>query len=84
MSDSLPVSRLVESLNSRFLSLQVRVGMSIGHPPGEEPHKPDMKKSEDNVTMEERQEAKRRIEGSLAPETGGTGLMSGMGAANMQ
>ena len=28
-----------------------------------------MRKKEENVTMEERQEAKRRIEGSLAPDS---------------
>jgi hypothetical protein len=28
-----------------------------------------MKKDEENITMEDRQEAKRRIEGSLAAET---------------
>jgi phosphatidylserine decarboxylase len=39
--------------------------MSIGHHPDQPPHLPDMQKS--HVTNEERQEAKRRIEGSLAP-----------------
>lgn len=52
---------------------QVRVGMSIGHSPGEEPHIPDMKKDEKNITDAEREEAKRRIGGSLStgndPET---------------
>jgi hypothetical protein len=42
--------------------------MSIGHSPNVEPYKPDMKKDEANITMEDRQEARRRIEGSLAPE----------------
>lgn len=32
------------------------------------PHKPDMKKDEGEITLQDRQEAKRRIEGSLAPE----------------
>lgn len=45
---------------------QVRVGMSIGHSPNRPPHVPDMQKP--NPTMEEKQDAKRRIEGSLAPE----------------
>ncbi|KAL8694779.1 MAG: hypothetical protein Q9218_000625 [Villophora microphyllina] len=45
----------------------VRVGMSIGHHPEQSQYKPDMRKNEENVTMQERQEAKRRIEGSLAP-----------------
>jgi len=42
--------------------------MSIGHHPDVEPYRPDMKKDESEVTNEERQEAKRRIEGSLAPD----------------
>ncbi|KAL8933464.1 MAG: hypothetical protein Q9211_005771 [Gyalolechia sp. 1 TL-2023] len=45
----------------------VRVGMSIGHHPDQPQFAPDMRKNEENVTVEERQEAKRRIEGSLAP-----------------
>lgn len=36
-----------------------------------EPYRPDMQKDEKNVTMAERQEAKRRIEGSLAPDLEG-------------
>lgn len=40
--------------------------MSVGHSPQADPHLPDMRK--ENPTMEERQEAKRRIEGSLAPD----------------
>jgi len=42
--------------------------MSIGHHPDTEPYRPDMKKDASEVTNEERQEAKRRIEGSLAPD----------------
>ena len=42
--------------------------MSIGHTPDTEPHKPDMKKDESEITNQERQEAKRKIEGSLAPD----------------
>lgn len=45
--------------------------MSIGHSPDVEPHRPDMKKDEANITNEERQEAKRRIEGSLASDPDG-------------
>ena len=41
--------------------------MSIGHHPNQSQYTPDMRKDEENVTLEERQEAKRRIEGSLAP-----------------
>lgn len=43
----------------------IRVGMSVGHSPSREAHTPDMRK--ENPTMEEKQDAKRRIEGSLAP-----------------
>ncbi|KAK5170232.1 phosphatidylserine decarboxylase [Saxophila tyrrhenica] len=50
------------------LETLIRVGMSIGHSPQQEPHRPDMQKA--NPTAEEKQEAKRRIEGSLAPSKG--------------
>lgn len=46
----------------------MRVGMSIGHSPEQGQHTPDMQKA--NPTQEEKQEAKRRIEGSLAPSAG--------------
>jgi phosphatidylserine decarboxylase len=39
--------------------------MSIGHSPEQAAYTPDMKK--EHVTREEREDAKRRIEGSLAP-----------------
>lgn len=39
--------------------------MSIGHHPEQPQYKPDMRKNEENVTNEERQEAQRRIQGSL-------------------
>ena len=42
--------------------------MSMGHSPDVGPHKPDMKKDEGDITLHDRQEAKRRIEGSLAPD----------------
>ena len=45
--------------------------MSVGHHPDVEAYKPDMKKAEENITKEERQEAKRRIEGSLVPDADG-------------
>lgn len=51
-----------------LMLLEVRVGMSVGHHPNQSPYTPDMRKDEENVTLEERQEAKRRIEGSLAPD----------------
>lgn len=44
---------------------QIRVGMSIGHSPDHAPHMPDMRK--ENPSMAEKQDAKRRIEGSFAP-----------------
>jgi phosphatidylserine decarboxylase len=50
--------------------------MSIGHSPSRSAHTPDMRK--ENPTMGEKQDAKRRIEGSLAPE-GVTGPMPGAG-----
>ncbi len=42
--------------------------MSIGHHPSAGAFTPDMRKNEENITIEDRQEAKRRIEGSLAAE----------------
>jgi phosphatidylserine decarboxylase len=48
--------------------------MSIGHSPHVEGHKPDMRKDEANITETERQDARRRIEGSMAPEMDGMGL----------
>ncbi|KAJ4356600.1 phosphatidylserine decarboxylase [Didymosphaeria variabile] len=63
--------------NSRAaLETLVRVGMSIGHSPNRDAHTPDMRK--ENPTNEEKQDAKRRIEGSLAPE-GAQGPMPGAG-----
>ncbi|KAF2725853.1 hypothetical protein K431DRAFT_214885 [Polychaeton citri CBS 116435] len=50
------------------LETLIRVGMSIGHSPEHAPHAPDMKKA--NPSHEEKQEARRKIEGSLAPSTG--------------
>lgn len=66
---------LVDNSNSALETL-IRVGMSIGHSPNRPPHVPDMRKK--NPTMEEKQDAKRRIEGSLAPE-GVKGPMPGAG-----
>lgn len=50
--------------------------MSIGRSPNRPAHVPDMRKS--NPTLEEKQDAKRRIEGSLAP-AGVPGPMPGAG-----
>ncbi|KAI9772994.1 MAG: hypothetical protein M1839_002264 [Geoglossum umbratile] len=55
---------LVENSNTALETL-IRVGMSIGHSPEQSAHTPDMRK--ENVTQEERQDAQRRIGGSLAP-----------------
>jgi hypothetical protein len=49
--------------------------MSIGHSPNVEPHRPDMKKDEANITERERQDARRRIEGSLAPDMDSLNLL---------
>ena len=54
--------------SSGALETLVRVGMSIGHSPNQAPHTPDMRKDNKDVTKEERKEAQRRIEGSMAPE----------------
>lgn len=55
---------------SGALETLIRVGMSIGHSPNHAPHTPDMRKDEEDITQEEREEAQRRIEGSLAPDAG--------------
>jgi hypothetical protein len=44
--------------------------MSVGHSPNMLPHEPDMPKKAENITLEEMQDAKRRIEGSLVPSSG--------------
>ncbi|THW38135.1 hypothetical protein D6D21_07944 [Aureobasidium pullulans] len=67
---------LVDNSNGALETL-VRVGMSIGHSPDEAPHMPDMRK--ENPSMAEKQDAKRRIEGSFAPST-----RAMPSAANMQ
>jgi phosphatidylserine decarboxylase len=47
---------------------KIRVGMSVGHSTDSAAYTADMKKV--NPTNEEKQDAKRRIEGSLAPSAG--------------
>ncbi|KAF2103976.1 hypothetical protein NA57DRAFT_30331 [Rhizodiscina lignyota] len=64
---------LVDNSNGALETL-VRVGMSVGHHPDHPPHTPDMRKL--NPTMEEKQDAKRRIEGSLAPAPPGGEAMA--------
>nr|POF08180.1 phosphatidylserine decarboxylase proenzyme 3 [Quercus suber] len=66
---------LIDNSNGALETL-VRVGMSIGHSPSQGPHTPDMKKA--NPSKAEVADAKRRIEGSLAPSSGNDPL------ANMQ
>ncbi|KAK8241866.1 phosphatidylserine decarboxylase proenzyme [Phyllosticta capitalensis] len=56
---------LVENSNGALETL-IRVGMSVGHSIGRAPHTPDMRKV--NPTSDEKQDAKRRIEGNLAPQ----------------
>ncbi|KAL3453259.1 phosphatidylserine decarboxylase-domain-containing protein [Aspergillus insuetus] len=56
--------------NSRgALETLVRVGMSVGHHPDVHQFEPDLPKRPEDVSLEEMQAAKRRIEGSLAPPT---------------
>jgi phosphatidylserine decarboxylase len=62
---------MVSNSNTALETL-IRVGMSIGHTPGTQPHTPDQQK--DNPTNAEMQDAKRRIEGSLAPSRGSKGV----------
>lgn len=56
---------LAENSNAALETL-IRVGMSVGHSIGRAPYTPDMRKS--NPTVDEKQDAKRRIEGNLAPQ----------------
>ncbi|KAF5025237.1 hypothetical protein F66182_2703 [Fusarium sp. NRRL 66182] len=51
---------------SGALETLVRVGMSVGHTPNEPEWTPDMRKSADNITEEEKRAAKRRIQGNVA------------------
>lgn len=59
---------LVDNSNTALETL-IRVGMSIGHSPNHAPHTPDMRKNEQDITQEDREEAQRRIAGSLAPDS---------------
>ncbi|KAI9717435.1 MAG: hypothetical protein M1828_007197 [Chrysothrix sp. TS-e1954] len=51
------------------LETLIRVGMSIGHSPHVAPHLPDMRKNNEDITQSDLNDAQRRIEGSLAPNT---------------
>ncbi|CAP92613.1 Pc13g15440 [Penicillium rubens Wisconsin 54-1255] len=57
------------------LETLIRVGMSVGHSPDIPQYEPDMPKTSENITAEEMQEAKRRIEGSLAPASNASTLL---------
>ena len=46
--------------------------MSVGHSPDIAQFEPDMPKKTEDISLEEMQTAKRRIEGSLAPPTDAT------------
>ncbi|KAI9705074.1 MAG: hypothetical protein M1836_006857 [Candelina mexicana] len=61
---------MIDNSNGALETL-IHVGMSIGHHPEQAQHRPDMRK--ENATNEEKQDAKRRIEGSLAPTTANLG-----------
>jgi phosphatidylserine decarboxylase len=50
--------------------------MSVGHSPDIPQYEPDMPKKAENITVEEMQDAKRRIEGSLAPAADPKTLLS--------
>lgn len=52
-----------------LLRRQIRVGMSVGHAPGEPQWTPDMRKDEDQITEADKQDAKRRIQGQVAEES---------------
>lgn len=43
--------------------------MSVGHSPHISQHAPDMRKDATEITEEEKREAKRRIQGSIAEES---------------
>ncbi|PYH89091.1 phosphatidylserine decarboxylase Psd2, partial [Aspergillus ellipticus CBS 707.79] len=49
------------------LETLIRVGMSVGHSPDIPQYEADMPKKTEDISLEEMQAAKRRIEGSLAP-----------------
>ncbi|KAL5606086.1 hypothetical protein BROUX41_006144 [Berkeleyomyces rouxiae] len=53
------------------LETLVRVGMSIGHSPGEPQWSPDQRKNSSEVTEADKRKAKRRIQGSVNPDSSG-------------
>lgn len=69
--------------NSRAaLETLLTVGMSIGHSPHVAPHGPDMQKKASELREEDFQAAKRRISGSLAPNTNGMSGLTGLKPSN--
>ncbi|KAK3899778.1 phosphatidylserine decarboxylase-domain-containing protein [Staphylotrichum tortipilum] len=56
---------LVDNSNGALETL-IRVGMSVGHSPGEPQWAPDMPKGEADITEADKAEAKRRIQGQVA------------------
>ncbi|KAL4966009.1 putative phosphatidylserine decarboxylase Psd2 [Aspergillus stella-maris] len=66
-------SDLVDNSKGALETL-VRVGMSVGHSPDVSQFEPDLPKRPEDVSLEEAQAAKRRIEGSLAPPTHASAL----------
>ncbi|KAK1754667.1 hypothetical protein QBC47DRAFT_223476 [Echria macrotheca] len=59
---------LVDNSNGALETL-IRVGMSIGHAPGEPQWTPDMRKNDDEITEADKENAKRRIQGSTGAES---------------
>ncbi|KAH6649909.1 phosphatidylserine decarboxylase-domain-containing protein [Chaetomium tenue] len=59
---------LVDNSNTALETL-IRVGMSVGHAPGEPMWTPDMRKDENQITAADKAEAKRRIQGQVAEES---------------
>lgn len=49
--------------------MQIRVGMSVGHSPDEPQWAPDMRVSDQHITEEQKKDAKRRIQGSVAQDS---------------
>ncbi|KAG4427451.1 hypothetical protein IFR05_017066 [Cadophora sp. M221] len=69
---------LVDNSNGALETL-LRVGMSIGHHPTQGQHTPDMRKNDEDITEDEKAEAKRRIEGSIMQEgSGGKATVASM------
>ncbi|KAK4041763.1 phosphatidylserine decarboxylase-domain-containing protein [Parachaetomium inaequale] len=59
---------LVDNSNTALETL-IRVGMSVGHAPGEPMWTPDMRKDDAQITDADKAEARRRIQGQVAEES---------------